>query len=137
MVLSNPGQDTLEWELATHGVGVRVTPASGTLAAQGLVKLTVSFASAQTQARAAAYLGNITLSAISGVCICRPQTATVAVIVDVAASASANASVVALSDADAVSAAGTLEFGIEPIDGAGTPILDASDIAYVAFLDHP
>ena len=67
MVLSNPGGEPLTWGLETGGLAdLTVEPASGILDAQQLAVLTVSFASARTHARAAAYIANITIVAHSG-----------------------------------------------------------------------
>ena len=120
----------LEWELTTHGLpDLHVTPKSGTLDAQSLVILNAEFASAKSQARAAPYVGNITFRAVSGVCVCRPQTLTISVEIDVSADAHANNSQVSLGNADTVKA-GTesLTFSVAPSDVTGMPMLDASDV---------
>ena len=117
--------------------GLHVSPASGNLTAGDTKVLVVSFASARTQAQAEAYTGSIVVSAISGVCICRPQSLSIAVSIDVSATASASKSSVALINAGAVATSGTLEFEIDPIDETGMALLDASDVAYFAVLAHP
>ena len=79
----------------------------------------------RSQARKAPYVGNITLSAVSGVCICRPQHLSIAVSIDVTAEAHANNSHFTLSNPDTVVAGkGTLGFGVSPFDATGTPILE-------------
>jgi hypothetical protein len=136
MVLNNPGLTALGWEINASGIdGLTVTPSSGSLAAQGVQVLTLAFPSSVMQARAAPYDGTVTVRATSGTCKCREQEVSVSVSATVSASANANLSAVTLSASDDVSAAGNLEFTIDPIDDTGTPILDASDVIYFGFLD--
>ena len=138
MVLSNPGSETLGWELTTRGIdGLTVTPSAGTLAAQGLEVLTVSFSSSQTQARGDAYLGNITLSAVSGTCKCREQQVSVAVSLGVTATPSAALSKVTLLNPGKIATSGSVQFLIDAIDSTGLALLDAADVAYFAVLTHP
>ena len=82
------------------------------------------------QARAAPYVGNITFTAVSGVCICRPQTLTVLVEIEVSADAHANNSLVILGNAASVNAGNgnSLAFSVAPFDSTGLPVLDASDV---------
>ena len=138
MVLSNPGFEPLAWDLRLAGiVGLDVTPASGVLDVQGLVILSVSLESAHMQARAEPFVGNITITALSGVCACREQEAIIGVTIGVSAKASASGSEVTLLNAATVTASGTLEFEIFPVDSTGMALLDAADVAYFATVSHP
>ena len=138
MVFANIGFEPLAWTLATNGIeGLDVTPTAGTVDAQGTVLITVSYASARTFSRAAPYEGNVTFTAISGVCKCKPQELSVNVKLEVSASASAANSEIAFTNAAKVATSGNLEFEIDPIDSTGMALLDASNVAYFAELAHP
>ena len=160
MVLSNAGSQPFDWALTTSfAQDFIVSPTAGSLAAGELIKLTAVFASARTQARAAScverehrdyrsrltrfvspnhrYVGNITISALSGVCKCRSQQLDVAVKIDVSAEAHANNSQFSLSNGGEISAYGELAFTVNPADLTGMPIKDASNIAFNAELLHP
>ena len=138
MVFANIGFEPLAWTLATNGIeGLDVTPTAGTVDAQGTVLITVSYASARTFSRAAPYEGNVTFTAISGVCKCKPQELSVNVKLEVSASASAANSEIAFTNAAKVATSGNLEFEIDPIDSTGMALRDASNVAYFAELAHP
>ena len=136
MVLSNPGDESLEWELLVAGIpGLSVSFTSGVLAGNALVVLPVHYASAATQARSEPYLGHITIRAVSGVCECREQELTIDVRITVSAGASAIE--VVLLNAATVTASGTLNFQVYPVDSTGMAILNTGDIAYAATIQQP
>ena len=116
IVVSNLGDEPLEWDLSTMGL-LSVSPSAGSLGPQELVILTADVASARMQARAAPYEGNVTIAAVRGVCKCKPQEITIAVSITVTADAHAANSAFSMGNADSVNAGtGTLGFGVSPAE---------------------
>ena len=133
MVLSNPGGEPLVWELSTDGIAaLSVSPTNGTVDPQDIAILTVTFASESAHAQAAPYEGTITVSAVSGVCICRSQQATVSVSVGVSATADAAMSEVVLHNADTIVASSSMTFNVIARDSTGMIIKDAIDVVFSA-----
>ena len=142
VVLSNPGGETLVWRLdGEHGqslTGLEVSPTSGVVAAGSLQILTVRVPSRGVVSRGDPYLGNLSLVATSGVCVCREQRRVIDTSVFIDAAVSASDTVVTLDERTIanLTASGTFSFIVTPKDFIGLQILDATDVAFTGALRH-
>ena len=141
LVIANTGGESINWELTAGGIDLRVTPNASALGASALQILTVTFASAGMHARADPYLGNITLTAVQGSCVCKQTRFSIDVRALVSADVSAHLSTVTVSNPTGLVAASPatpsqLELSVTPRDLAGMRIFDSADVAFFGFLTH-